>query len=204
MSENDPSSERRASDPPGEGSGPARRRSGQARPTAPAIVFSLAQIRHLMRVEFARAQRYGYPIAVLAVGLDGRAELRRRGGDELAQDALDALVEILRSSTRTCDHLGRLVDDRFLAVLPHTPPEGAEHLAHRLLAAAAAHVLQDGTSLSVSVGAACAEGGETLFFDVLVEGASAAVDEAQRAGGGRLEWHRLDAASGGRAPRGRP
>ena len=31
-----------------------------------AAVFSLAQIRHLMRVEFARADRYGYELSVLA------------------------------------------------------------------------------------------------------------------------------------------
>ena len=39
-------------------------------------LFSLAQIQHLMRVEFGRAQRYEYPMGCLLVQVDRLAQLR--------------------------------------------------------------------------------------------------------------------------------
>ena len=39
-------------------------------------VFSLSQIRHLMRVEFGRAQRYGYPLSCLVISVDRLDSLR--------------------------------------------------------------------------------------------------------------------------------
>lgn len=151
-----------------------------------AAVFSLAQIRHLMRVEFARADRYGYELSVLAIGLDNRAELRRRGGDELAAEAVDAVVELLLGSTRACDHLGRLVDDRFLAVLPHTGAEGALILAERWRRSASQRPLGGGVDrLRLSIGVTTLRPGHALFFDMLVEEAVEALNRAQAEGGGR-------------------
>ena len=159
--------------------------------TAPrASMFSLAQIRHLMRVEFARAERYGYELSVLAIGVDHRAELRRRGGDDLAAEAVDTMVELLLGATRTCDHLGRLLDDRFLAVLPHTGTEGARILAERWRQEAASKPLGGGVDrLGISVGIAALQPGQALFFDLLVEEAVEALHRAQAAGGGRTHVH---------------
>lgn len=166
---------------------PGSDRTAERGRTAPrASMFSLAQIRHLMRVEFARAERYGYELSVLAIGVDHRAELRRRGGDDLAADAVDTMVELLLATTRTCDHLGRLVDDRFLAVLPHTGAEGARVLAERWREEAARKPLGGGVDrLSISVGVAALQPGNALFFDLLVEEAVEALNRAQADGGGR-------------------
>ena len=75
-------------------------------------VFSLSQIRHLMRVEFGRAQRYGYPLSALVIAVDRLDELRDRFGYEFRETVLEAVIELLQEETRTCDYLGRLMDDR--------------------------------------------------------------------------------------------
>src|SRR5262245_695952 len=82
-------------------------------------VFSLSQIRHLMRVEFGRAQRYGYPLSCLVIGIDRLESLRDLYGYEFRESLLEAVIELLQEETRTCDYLGRLMDDRLMAILPH-------------------------------------------------------------------------------------
>jgi diguanylate cyclase (GGDEF)-like protein len=153
-------------------------------------IFSLTQIRHLMRVEFSRAQRYGYPLSCVAVSGDRLGHLRDLYGYEFKEDVMDAMVRLLQAETRTCDYLGRLMDDRLLAILPHTPGEGGEVTAQRLLAAARAHPFQvDGHDLRVtlSVGISYFSAGNTMFFDALVDSAEAALRAASEAGGDRFE-----------------
>jgi len=159
---------------------------GEARGESLASLFSSTQIQHLMRIEFTRAQRYGYPLGVLVVEIDGLANLRDERGFDARQDVLGAVTHLLQSTTRACDYLGRLVDDRFLAVLPHTGAAGVERTAERLLVGARA-LTQRGTPLAVhlSVGISVFEEGSTLFFDALVEAAEAGLAAARAAGGDR-------------------
>src|SRR6188472_3551110 len=96
-------------------------------------LFSLSQIMHLMRVEFGRAQRYGYPLSVLVIGVDRLGHLRDLYGYDAKEAILDEVARLLQAETRTCDFLGRMLDDRLLAVVPHTDVDGARILAQRLL-----------------------------------------------------------------------
>ncbi|NOT31208.1 MAG: GGDEF domain-containing protein [Planctomycetes bacterium] len=151
-------------------------------------VFSLSQIRHLMRVEFGRAQRYGYPLSCLVIGVDRLDSLRDLYGYEFRELVLAAAVELLQQETRTCDYLGRLMDDRLMAILPHTTSEGAQAGARRILAAARKLAFTpQGAPLSVtlSIGISHYQDDNTLFFDSLVEAAEGALAEAARAGGDR-------------------
>ncbi|HRV82168.1 MAG TPA: diguanylate cyclase, partial [Planctomycetota bacterium] len=99
-------------------------------------LFSLAQIQHLMRVEFNRAQRYGYPIGCMMVGVDRLGYLRDLYGYQVKEVILDRVIDLLKSETRSSDFLGRLPDDRLLAVIPHTGGSGLKVLAERLLTGA--------------------------------------------------------------------
>ena len=80
-------------------------------------LFSLAQIQHLMRVEFNRAQRYDYPIVCMMIAIDRLGHLRDIYGYESKEEIVDAVVGLLKSSTRGSDFLGRMADDRLLAVV---------------------------------------------------------------------------------------
>jgi len=152
-------------------------------------LFSLAQILHLMRVEFARAQRYGYPLTCLIVSVDGLGRARDLYGYDTKQAILDEVSRELQAQTRTCDFLGRLMDDRLLAVVPHTGKEGARALAERLRAAVRQLQFQGGGEripVSVSIGAAHTREGGMLFFDALLAAGEDALAEAVAAGGDRV------------------
>jgi diguanylate cyclase (GGDEF)-like protein len=151
-------------------------------------LFSLSQIMHLMRIEFGRAQRYRYPLSVLVVAVDRLGHLRDLYGYESKEAVLDEVARLLQGATRTCDFLGRLADDRLLAVVPHTGAEGLEKLARRL--AEGVRKVQfdsDGKRIpiTISVGGSCMADGSTLYFDQLLGAAERALEEAGAAGGDR-------------------
>ncbi len=161
------------------------------RPEPGAGVFSLTQIRHLMRVEFSRAQRYGYPVSCIALACDRLDNLRDLYGYEFRELVLDAVVALLREETRTCDYLGRLMDHRLLAILPHTTRTGAEATAQRILQAALELSFRpEGNRLqiSLSIGISHYEDENTMFFDSLVAAAESGLVEASGSGGDRFVY----------------
>jgi diguanylate cyclase (GGDEF)-like protein len=152
-------------------------------------LFSLSQIMHLMRVEFGRAQRYGYPLSVLVIAIDRLGHLRDLHGYEAKEAVLESVAKLLQKETRTCDFLGRLADDRLLAVVPHTPESGAGVVAGRLLEGVRGIALEsEGKKIpvTISVGAATMGDSKTLFFDQLVAAAESALEDASAGGGGRV------------------
>ena len=162
-------------------------RSAQFHDADPGL-FSLSQIMHLMRIEFGRAQRYGYALTVLVIGVDRLGHLRDLYGYESKEAVLDEVARLLQAETRTCDFLGRLADDRLMAVVPHTPAEGASVLCNRILRGVRAIQFEsDGKRIpiSVSLGVATMSDGKTLFFDQLVGSAEAALEDSSAAGGDR-------------------
>ena len=91
-------------------------------------LFSSGQIRALMRVEFDRSRRYGYPLVGLLIGVDRLENLHDLYGAESRREILEAIVELVTSHTRASDILGCMLDDRILVLLTHLPVEGAEPL----------------------------------------------------------------------------
>lgn len=163
-------------------------------------LFSLAQIQHLMRVEFNRATRYGYPIACLMLGIDRLGPLRDMHGYDTKEEIVAAVAELLRTATRGSDFLGRLGDDRLLAVVPHTNRAGLVVMAQRLIEGARALRFEGGgvtMSITVSIGGSLQEpGGEgTPFFDALLQSAEDALFEAQAGDGNTFVLLRPGASS---------
>ena len=152
-------------------------------------LFSLAQIMHLMRVEFGRAQRYNYPICCVLLAVDRLAELRDLYGYDSKEAILDEVVKLTKTQVRQCDFLGRLADDRLLIVVPHTGMAGAKTLAERLMSGVRELKFEsDGRRLRVtlSIGITTSLGSETMFFDSLLAASEGALIEALRAGGDRI------------------
>jgi diguanylate cyclase (GGDEF)-like protein len=169
----------------------SERRSQPSSPSAsstPRSLYSLAQIQHLAKTEFSRAARYKYPLCVLALCVDGLDSLRDAHGFEFKETVLREVVELLQRKTRSSDLIGRMADDHFVILLPHTPVGGAQILAARLIESAALLELSVGGQqprISLSVGISTLVG-ELLFHDVLLELAEAALAEAVAQGGGRM------------------
>lgn len=169
--------------------GSDRRARGPAHePDVAKEIYSFAQIQHLVRVEFSRAQRYAYPLVVLEIAVDRLGHLRDVFGYELKEDVLGRVLALLIGATRGSDLIGRLPDDRLLVLVPHVQPDGAATLAERLLSAARGLELRhDGRAFEVtlSIGGSWTVAGETLFFDDLLGCAATALDEAAASGGDR-------------------
>jgi diguanylate cyclase (GGDEF)-like protein len=150
-------------------------------------VFSLPQIRHLLRVEFARAQRYGYPVALVLIDF---APVRRRVGDAVFDAEAAGIITRLRELVRTSDYVGRTESDRLLVLLPHTASDGAVRLARRasdsLLSGTRAPADGDEAPLGPAIGLASFEEGSILFFDALLEAAEESLEQVEGSGTGSV------------------
>jgi diguanylate cyclase (GGDEF)-like protein len=152
-------------------------------------VYSLAQIQHLIRVEFGRAQRYSYPITCVVVAIDSLGALRDRYGYDAKEELVARVIELVGAATRSSDYLGRLPDDRLMIVVPHTPPEEVRELADRLIVDVGGLAVPavENSPLTLSIGASWMKQGETLFFDDLVLTAERCCEEVSAAGGGQFQ-----------------
>jgi two-component system cell cycle response regulator len=87
---------------------------------------------HRLAYEAARAARYSTPLSCIMFGVDQyRALVEDRGrlnGDHL----LIEVANFFRRSGRASDVIGRVGEDEFLAIAPHTDKAGARTLAVRL------------------------------------------------------------------------
>ena len=161
-------------------------------------LFSLAQIQHLMRVEFSRAQRYEYPMGCIVVRVDRLTQLREIHGYEVMEAVMGVVVEEIEKHTRASDLLGKMPDGRFLLVLPHVPSKSAVVVGQRILEHVRERSIPAGETdlrVTLSLGAGWCDGGETLFFDALLECADEALQVASEEGGDRMEL-RIPGASG--------
>ena len=114
--------------------------------------------------------------------------LRDLYGYDSKEEILGGVVTLLKGQTRSSDFLGRMADDRLLAVVPHTTPEGAQVLAERLLSGSREiEFFADGRAIQItlSIGASHNAGGATLFFDAMLQSAEEALVDASQAGGDR-------------------
>ncbi len=157
--------------------------------------FSQAQIMHLMKTEFARARRYGYPVSCLLMQVDRLQALTDIHGVELKEVVRRELGALVAEQTRGHDHVGLISDESYLLVLPHTDGEQANAVADRILASfRRLEVESQGglLPLNLSMGISSCEDQETLFFDTMVSQAEVALEWAMQDGGGRAVQFRRE------------
>jgi diguanylate cyclase (GGDEF)-like protein len=82
--------------------------------------------------ETSRAKRYHLPCAVLLIDIDHFKQVNDRYGHPAGDLVLAMTAELLLSSIRSTDHLGRYGGEEFLAILPMTGATAAAELAERL------------------------------------------------------------------------
>lgn len=82
-------------------------------------------------VAVARRLRTGEELSLLVVDLDGLKRINDLGGHLAGDEALRALADALRSSTRATDVACRLGGDEFAVILPGSTPTAALTVAKR-------------------------------------------------------------------------
>ncbi len=90
-------------------------------------------------------------LSLLLVDLDGFKEYNDRHGHLAGDEALTTLAELLESSVRLHDVVGRYGGDEFVVILPDTAAEGATDLGERVRKAVENYAWR-ATRLTVSVG----------------------------------------------------
>ncbi len=135
--------------------------------------------------ELRRAARYHRPLSVALVDLDHFKRLNDTFGHLAGDQVLRAVAGMLRGDMRAQDALGRYGGEEFMIVLPETDAEAAATVAEKLrrLLASSPVVLDDGTSVVVTLSAGVAGGmGGQLDLDRLIRDADTALYSAKALG----------------------
>jgi diguanylate cyclase (GGDEF)-like protein len=82
--------------------------------------------------ELSRSQRYGHPLTVLMLDLNGFKQINDRHGHAAGDDVLRMFAEHLNRVIRSSDVAGRLGGDEFMVILPECLPEQVQRLLERL------------------------------------------------------------------------
>jgi len=122
---------------------------------------------------WASAERFGRPLGVLVLDLDGFKHLNDTSGHAAGDRLLREVAAALTSRVRQTDLVARLGGDEFAVLAPETPPEGLLQLATSFEAAIEA------LPVGVSVGWALREPGDLGLDDVLAR-ADAAMYQRKR------------------------
>jgi len=142
-----------------------------------------------LRQEVARAARYGGPVALLMLDLDGLKAINDQQGHQAGDRALQSVASAIRAALREVDLAARLGGDEFGVLAPRTDYSAAMALGNRVRAIAADRLAAAlGERCTVSVGAACLRptGSRTGTPGLLIKSADTALYEAKRQGGNRV------------------
>jgi diguanylate cyclase (GGDEF)-like protein len=148
-----------------------------------------------LRQEVARAARYGDPLALFVIDLDGLKRINDHQGHQAGDRALQSVASAIRHELREIDVAARLGGDEFGVLAPRTDETAAAVLGDRVRVLAAERLAAAvGQPFTVSVGAACLGPTDSRIGTTssLMRSADTALYEAKRQGGNRTCFGQLD------------
>ncbi len=152
-------------------------------------LFTRDEVRSLMQIEFERAERYSYPIACMLIQVDHLAQIQTVHGNESKEEVLFSVIDLVKNATRAGDLLGYIVDDRLMAVVPHTHPVAARALSERLLKGARELTFSVGDrtlKITLSIGLSHNQDAGAKSFATLERVSEEGVTVADNGGGDRV------------------
>jgi two-component system cell cycle response regulator len=138
-----------------------------------------------LAVETARRERYGTPLTVVVIDVDGLKRINDAHGHLTGSAVLRALGDALLAEIRETDVAFRYGGDEFVVLLPHTDQRDGLAFAERLLARVR-RVHPCGLDVSVSVGVAASGDLGDRSVRAQLGRADAAAYAAKRSGGNRV------------------
>jgi diguanylate cyclase (GGDEF)-like protein len=137
------------------------------------------------RREIERARRYGTPLSLLMIDVDGFKRINDRHGHAAGDDVLARIAGRLRAEIRATDSLTRWGGEEFIVLAPGTPLPGAATLAENLRRRIEQLALAGIGPVTISVGVGEYRAGQR--FEDLIAAADAAMYAAKRAGRNRVD-----------------
>lgn len=142
-------------------------------------------LKRLLFVEVRRSKRYGYPLSLAVVAIDGWEGLAPGLPARTRTALLADVLGVVSASVRDIDLAVPFSGERLVVVMPHTPADGGLRAARRLCAN-----IRDragAPKVTASAGVAGHGGDGTVSFGGLVKRASEALARARAQGGDRAE-----------------
>jgi len=136
-------------------------------------------------VEAARRARYGTPLTILVMDLDGLKQVNDQHGHLTGTAVLRDVGEAVRREIRETDVAFRYGGDEFVVLLPHTEMTDALAFAERLIS----HIRllrPAGLTVSVSIGVAAFDDAIDDSIQAQLARADSATYAAKRMGGNRI------------------
>lgn len=154
-------------------------------------LFNYGYFAAQLEIEMQRARRYGHPLSLVLVDMDGLKAYNDEHGHLLGSEALKEIARVLKDCSRAVDIPAKYGGDEFALILPETPKSGAAIFAERVCVRVRERSsLLRGTEptgrLSVSSGvSAFPEDSDNIWG--LLEKADSALYEAKRSGRDRVK-----------------
>lgn len=121
-----------------------------------------AYLMDFLHSEHVRYQRYGGVYSVILIDIDHFKKINDRFGHHIGDEALVSFAAMLKRSVRGQDAAGRWGGEEFLILCPETDAAQAVVLAERLRRETRTYPMPSGQTLTISVGVAAVEPGETI------------------------------------------
>lgn len=148
-------------------------------------------------IELRRAQRSGQPLSVLLCDVDFFKRYNDTYGHAVGDQCLRQVAQTMRASiARAGDVVARIGGEEFAVILPATDAAAALSLAERLRLAVIDQAIPHTASsvaehITLSIGQATLEPGETATFEALLELADRALYQAKAAGRNQIVSYTL-------------
>ncbi len=136
--------------------------------------------------EFERAKRYEQTLSLIVLDLDYLKVINDNFGHQVGDEAIKAVAQILKQSSRAIDLAARYGGEEFCLLLPNTELAMAEQLAERLRKLISDIHLEGPGHISASLGIASYPL-HANDYDSLFRAADTALYEAKQAGRNRLK-----------------
>jgi diguanylate cyclase (GGDEF)-like protein len=138
--------------------------------------------------DLRRARRYGSPVSLLLVDVDGLKRINDERGHSAGDRVIRRVADAITATLREADLGSRWGGDEFAILLPNTPVDAARHSAERLAAHLKWRRGADVHPVSVSVGIATFDPAQDTDVDPeeLAHRADEAMYGAKRAGRDRI------------------
>jgi diguanylate cyclase (GGDEF)-like protein len=144
---------------------------------------------HRLMAEFRRSLRYGTPVSLMLIDVDGLKQVNDRDGHAAGDRVIQHVADTIHKSLRESDFGARWGGDEFSVVAPNMSADAARSSAERLVARVAAMAPGRNTQISVSIGTATFDPAQPKHADLtaVVQAADEALYRAKTSGRNRVQ-----------------